>query len=150
MFTTANTNLTHLVAESVHKFAKPLTGADNDYEALLALIGDARFVLSGEASHGTHEFYRERAQLTQRLINEKGFNAGAVEAVAGLFAPRLERASGVVYRPESERRSHYFWARRPQQFDALLFFDETQAVEPLERTPEGERGKVPETFPTGS
>jgi erythromycin esterase-like protein len=80
MFTTANANLTHLVAESVHKFAQPLTGAAEDYDALLALIGDARFVLIGDASHGTHEFYRERAHLTQRLIEEKGFNAVAVEA----------------------------------------------------------------------
>ncbi|HEY2539539.1 MAG TPA: erythromycin esterase family protein, partial [Stellaceae bacterium] len=44
------------------------------------LIGDARFVLLGEASHGTHEFYRERARISQRLIEEKGFTAIAVEA----------------------------------------------------------------------
>jgi 2-deoxy-D-gluconate 3-dehydrogenase len=43
-------------------------------------IADARIVLIGEASHGTHEFYRERAQLTKRLIEEKGFSAVAVEA----------------------------------------------------------------------
>jgi erythromycin esterase-like protein len=43
-------------------------------------IGNARFVLLGEASHGTHEFYHERAQITQRLIKEKGFTAVAVEA----------------------------------------------------------------------
>lgn len=52
----------------------------SDYDALLAFIGDARFVLLGEASHGTHEFYRERAEITKRLIKEKGFNAVAVEA----------------------------------------------------------------------
>ena len=44
------------------------------------LIGDARFVLIGEASHGTHEFYRIRAQISKRLIAEHGFNAVAVEA----------------------------------------------------------------------
>lgn len=43
-------------------------------------MGDARFVLIGEASHGTHEFYRERARLTAQLITEKGFTAVAVEA----------------------------------------------------------------------
>jgi erythromycin esterase-like protein len=58
----------------------PLTGASTDYDPLLDLIGDARFVLLGEASHGTHEFYRERAEITKRLIREKGFNAVAVEA----------------------------------------------------------------------
>jgi erythromycin esterase-like protein len=60
--------------------ARPLTGAPNDYDALLDLVGDARFVLLGEATHGTHEFYQERAQITQRLIREKGFAAVAVEA----------------------------------------------------------------------
>ncbi|WP_394848725.1 erythromycin esterase family protein [Pendulispora brunnea] len=52
----------------------------NDEDVLLARIGDARFVLLGEASHGTHEFYSERARITQRLIREKGFDAVAVEA----------------------------------------------------------------------
>jgi erythromycin esterase-like protein len=60
--------------------ASPLTGAREDYDPLLEMIGDARFVLLGEASHGTHEFYRERAQITKRLIVEKGFRAVAVEA----------------------------------------------------------------------
>jgi erythromycin esterase-like protein len=61
--------------------------------------------------------------------------------------PRLERAIGVIYRPETERMSHYFQARLPQQFDAVLHFDETRAVEPLEYTSEWEAGEVPETFP---
>ncbi|GHO55083.1 hypothetical protein KSB_35580 [Ktedonobacter robiniae] len=46
----------------------------------MALIGDARFVLLGEATHGTHEFYQARADITRRLITEKGFTAVAVEA----------------------------------------------------------------------
>lgn len=57
-----------------------ITDSDRDYDALLALIGDARIVCIGEASHGTHEFYRERARITKRLIDEKGFHAVAVEA----------------------------------------------------------------------
>src|SRR5213594_1620289 len=57
-----------------------LTGSPRDYDDLLALIGDAHFVFIGEASHGTHEFYRDRAEITKRLIAEKGFNAVAVEA----------------------------------------------------------------------
>jgi erythromycin esterase-like protein len=57
-----------------------LTGAVTDYDPLLDMIGDARLVLIGEASHGTHEFYWERAQITRRLIKEKGFAAVAVEA----------------------------------------------------------------------
>ena len=66
---------------------------------------------------------------------------------AGLRTPRLERAIGVIYRPETERMSHYFNARLGEQFDAVIHFDETRAVEPLERTAEWEAGEVPETFP---
>ncbi|HEX7228012.1 MAG TPA: erythromycin esterase family protein, partial [Candidatus Binatia bacterium] len=60
--------------------ARPLVGASGDYDYFVELIGDARLVLLGEATHGTHEFYRERAQITKRLIAEKGFSAVAVEA----------------------------------------------------------------------
>jgi erythromycin esterase-like protein len=66
--------------QCVLKAAQPLAGSTEDYDDLLERIGGARFVLLGEASHGTHEFYRERAQITKRLIVEKGFNAVAVEA----------------------------------------------------------------------
>ncbi|HEU4706060.1 MAG TPA: erythromycin esterase family protein [Solirubrobacterales bacterium] len=57
-----------------------MVGSRGDYDGLLDLIGERPFVLIGEASHGTHEFYRERAQITRRLIEEKGFSAVAVEA----------------------------------------------------------------------
>jgi erythromycin esterase-like protein len=62
---------------------------------------------------------------------------------------RLERAIGVVYRPETERISHYFHARIADQFDALIHIDETSAVEPLAISREWERGELPETYPTG-
>lgn len=68
------------LADAVREAAHPLTGAASNYDPLMELIGDARFVLIGEASHGTHEFYRERAEITKRLIQEKGFTAVAVEA----------------------------------------------------------------------
>ena len=61
----------------------------------------------------------------------------------------LERAIGVVYRPDTERSSHYFQASLSQQFDAVIHFDETRAVEPLERTTEWESGELPETYPSG-
>jgi erythromycin esterase-like protein len=68
------------VLEIVQSHARPLAGGARDYDALVDAIGDARVVLIGEASHGTHEFYRERAFITERLITEKGFAAVAVEA----------------------------------------------------------------------
>ncbi len=67
------------VLDALRREAHPLTGDHRDYDALLALIGDARIVLLGEASHGTHEFYRERARITKRLIVELGFTALAIE-----------------------------------------------------------------------
>jgi erythromycin esterase-like protein len=65
---------------AIRAAAIPLGGGGRDYDELLDLVGDARFVLLGEATHGTHEFYEERARITQRLIEEKGFHAVAVEA----------------------------------------------------------------------
>lgn len=55
-------------------------GFAGDYDPLLELVGDARIVLLGESTHGTHEFYRARVRITQRLVREKGFDAVAVEA----------------------------------------------------------------------
>jgi len=72
--------------------------------------------------------------------------AGVAEALGG---ERLERAIGVVYRPRTERMSHYFHCRLSRQFDAVIHLDETSAILPLDR-PEGwHRGEVPETYPTG-
>ena len=68
------------VARLVREAARPFAGTPEDYDPLIDLVGEARFVLIGEASHGTDEFYRIRADLTRRLIQEKGFGAVAVEA----------------------------------------------------------------------
>ena len=64
----------------IREKAVPLSGAGDVTDEILALVGDARFVLIGEASHGTHEFYKYRAAITKRLIAEKDFAAVAVEA----------------------------------------------------------------------
>jgi erythromycin esterase-like protein/predicted phosphoribosyltransferase len=72
-----------------------------------------------------------------------------LELASALASPRLERAIGVIYAPATERRSHYFHARLPEQFDYVLHFDVTRAVEPLERTALWQAGEVAETFPTG-
>ena len=63
--------------------------------------------------------------------------------------PRLERAIGVIYRPETERVSHYFEADMPSQFDAVYHFDETRAVEPLEKPERWQHDEPPETYPSG-
>ena len=71
----------------------------------------------------------------------------ATRAAEVLRPARLERAIGVIYRPETERASHYFRARVADQFDAVIHVDDTRAVEPLERTAIWETGEVPETYP---
>jgi erythromycin esterase-like protein/predicted phosphoribosyltransferase len=72
------------------------------------------------------------------------------DAAAEMLAERrLQRAIGVVYRPETERTSHYLEACLPQQFDFILHFDDTRAVEPLERREQWSRDEAPETFPAG-
>src|SRR5256885_8656747 len=69
-----------LVSNAVKEEAHVLEDAERNYDPLIKLIHEARFCLLGEATHGTHEFYRERAEITKRLIKEKGFTAVAVEA----------------------------------------------------------------------
>ena len=93
----------------------------HSYEALLHDVGSPSFWIDTRTSD------------SQRLLNE----------------PRLERAIGVVYRPDTERQSHYFHARLAAQFDVVLHVDHTSALEPLERTAEWTRGEPPETYPTG-
>jgi erythromycin esterase-like protein len=87
-----------------------------------------------------HEIDRANFLLTLRHDNKVS---------TMLQEPRLERAIGVVYLPQTERQSHYFEARLSQQFDAVIHFDETHALEPLERYAVWESGEPPETFPTG-
>jgi erythromycin esterase-like protein/predicted phosphoribosyltransferase len=92
---------------------------------------------------GSYEKLFHNAQSASFLLTLR--EDGTVKE--GLRSARLERAIGVIYRPDTERMSHYFDARLSQQFDAVIHFDETQALEPLDRTSGWEAGEVPETFP---
>ena len=84
----------------------------------------------------------------EEVLHEQGEAAFLLDP-GDLRGRRLERAIGVIYRPETERISHYFHARLADQFDAVLHIDETHALEPLERTSEWEAGELPETYPFG-
>jgi erythromycin esterase-like protein/adenine/guanine phosphoribosyltransferase-like PRPP-binding protein len=84
----------------------------------------------------------------EELLHERGVARFLLEPAA-MGGRRLERAIGVIYRPETERHSHYFHARLALQFDAVIHIDETRALEPLERTSQWEQGELPETFPWG-
>jgi erythromycin esterase-like protein/adenine/guanine phosphoribosyltransferase-like PRPP-binding protein len=105
---------------SERKHVRP--GLAGSYERMFHEVGIPRFLLC----------LRDSPELAEALRHE-----------------RLERAIGVIYQPDTERRSHYFHARLSDQFDFVLHFDETRAVEPLERTALWESGEVAETYPSG-
>src|SRR5881392_1536365 len=69
----------HLL-DAIRQAASPISGSKRDYDPLLEMAQGMRFVLLGEASHGSHELYFERARITQRLVAEQGFNGVVVEA----------------------------------------------------------------------
>ena len=71
------------------------------------------------------------------------------EVVDGLMTPRLQRAIGVIYRPQTERQSHYFDSCLPEQFDFMIHYDETEAVEPLPTVMHRHKGELDETYPSG-
>lgn len=92
------------IARLLRENVQPLSGSSADYDPLLALVGNSHFVLIGEASHGTHEFYATRAAITKGLIEEKGFQAVALEA----DWPDAYRVDGYVRRrgrDENEERA---------------------------------------------
>lgn len=93
---------------------------------------------------GSYESLFHDTQLPQFMLNLRQ----DTPAVRWLQEPRLERAIGVIYRPETERLSHYFYASLSQQFDAVIHIDDTLAVEPLDRWAKTGLGEAPETFPS--
>ena len=92
------------------------------------------------------------AESCERIFHEFGVPnfcldlSQALNGSEGLRKPRLERAIGVIYRPETELASHYFQAVLPKQFDEYVWFDETKAITPFEtKTLE----EMPDTYPFG-
>jgi erythromycin esterase-like protein len=96
------------------------------------------------ASVDSHEAFLHESGVKQFWLDTA--QAAVHDALA---VPRAERAIGVIYRPQTERASHYFEARLAEQFDAVIHLDHTNALEPLERSGLWDRGEPPETFPSG-
>lgn len=99
-----------------------------------------RHPLEGSCEALFHSTHRDAFWLDLRVKNE---------ASKLLTEPLLQRAIGVIYRPETERASHYFGTQLAHQFDLVIHIDETTALEPLERTSKWDRGELPETYPEG-
>ena len=66
-----------------------------------------------------------------------------------LNLPRLQRAIGVIYQPQTERESHYFFTRLPYQFGSIIHIDKTHALEPLDLSSRELIEEVPATYPEG-
>jgi erythromycin esterase-like protein len=115
-----------------------VTAVSNWWEA--AQLKQVRSALPGSYEALFHE-----TEIPQFYLNLRDEN----QAIVGLRQPRLERAIGVIYQPETERVSHYFHACLPEQFDAVISIDDTKGVQPLDRVPTWEMRDAPETFPFG-
>jgi len=145
-------------------------GEYNLGELCRALLGDRAYVVGFGTDHGTVAAASNWDEPMQRMqivparsgSFERVFHDAQVPAFAlhlrspsrravrdELAAPLLERAIGVVYRPETEFQSHYFYASLSQQFDEYLWFDRTEAVRPLGDVPRVREGDLPETYPFG-
>jgi protein-L-isoaspartate(D-aspartate) O-methyltransferase len=133
-------------------------------------FGDAAFLIGFGTDRGTvaaasnWDAPMERMRVRparegsyERTFHESGVPAFALHfrqprtaAVRDDLAPELlERAIGVVYRPDTELQSHYFYASLPRQFDEYIWFDETNAVQPLEGGSRLRSGDLPDTYPFG-
>ena len=139
---------------NVGQLVRERTGSDSfligftTYQGTVVAASDwdapARIKKVRPALEGSYEniFYRTGMGNFLFLTN---FNETDVQD-----GPRLERAIGVIYRPETERISHYFHARIDRQFDAIIHLDETLGLEPLDTISTREPGEVPETFPSAA
>lgn len=105
----------------------------------------ARIKNINEPFPGSYEEIFHHVNYKDFLLDLRENNA----AVDGLMTARLQRAIGVIYRPDTERHSHYFRCCLPEQFDFMIHYDETHAVEPLETVMHAHRGEMDETYPSG-
>jgi erythromycin esterase-like protein len=140
-------NLGQLVRER-HGAASRLIGfstyegsvtAANDWD------GDAEKMRVKKGLPGSYEALFHEVSIPQFFLDLRRLG----EASGALREARLQRAIGVVYRPDSERLSHYFHARIAEQFDGILHYDRTHAVQPLERHGEHHaEDEAPDTYPS--
>jgi erythromycin esterase-like protein len=126
-----------------------------DQAALIGFSTDRGHVMAADEWGGrprVKNVIAARADSWERIFRDAGHLRALTNwsndrmLAADLSAERLERAIGVIYRPETERRSHYFEAQLARQFDALVWFEETTAVSPLGGAPA--KG-TPDVYPFG-
>jgi erythromycin esterase-like protein len=94
---------------------------------------------------GSYEYLFHQLKEKNFLLNLRDEN----RLMHLLASSQLQRAIGVIYRPETERMSHYFFSKLPHQFDALIHLDETHALLPLDKKADLYQEALPETYPEG-
>lgn len=145
-------------------------GEHNVGQLCRGLLGEGVYIVGFGTDHGTvaaasnwdEPMQRMRVVPAREGSYERVFHESGVPACAlhlrrparravreELASPLLERAIGVVYRPRTELQSHYFQANLARQFDEYIWFDETEAVRPLEDVPRPRLEDLPETYPFG-
>ncbi|NIC06857.1 erythromycin esterase family protein [Billgrantia bachuensis] len=143
----------HRGQHNVGQLVRHRFGADQ--ALLVGFTTHTGFVSAAHDWDGPVEHRRVRPSMqgsVERLFHDSGvgdFYLPLGEGAAPLKEPRWERAIGVIYRPESERVSHYFKASVAQQFDAVFHVDETRAVEPFDKGELWRPEEVPDTYPFG-
>jgi protein-L-isoaspartate(D-aspartate) O-methyltransferase len=152
-----NADATEMRARREHNVGSLTRRAFRDHAYLVGFGTDHGIVAAASEWNGPLEYKRIRPaheRSYERLCHDSGVPAFLLHLRAPhrenlrdeLMSPRLERAIGVLYLPETELQSHYFEAILPEQFDEYIWFDETRAVEPLGlEIPHG----VPDTYPFG-
>lgn len=120
------------LARLIHDAAIPLVGSANDFDPLRSSIDAVESFLD-----------KRQTEIPRFWLSFEKHG----DLTAKLKPARLERAIDVIYRPDTERASHCFTARLPEQFDAIIHIDETRPVEPLERSAEWDRGRGGGNFP---
>lgn len=128
-----------LLVRAIRENARSFSGGDEDLRFVSTLVGDSKFALLGEASHGTHDFYRTRAEITQHLIEEKQFNAVAIEGDwpdayrVNRYVQGLSREADAVEALESFKRFPTWMWRNTDVVDFLAWLREYN-----DALPEGE------------
>jgi protein-L-isoaspartate(D-aspartate) O-methyltransferase len=138
-------NIGHLCREEFGDQAYAIGFGTNGGTVAAASNWDGRMEIKQvlPAIRESYENICHRAAIPAFCLGLRQLDRNGLE---GLRKPRLERAIGVIYRPETERASHYFQAVLPGQFDEYIWFDETKAVAPFEaKTLE----EMPDTYPFG-
>jgi erythromycin esterase-like protein len=116
--------------------------------------GEVTAARDWDAPSDTRPVVPSLSDSIERLFHDterEGFylDLSAPDVRRALREPRLERAIGVIYRPETERASHYFKARVSDQFDAIVHVDETSALQSLDDIAATNDEEIPETYPSG-